>query len=147
VAGLGPTAVLGVFWLWTGVDVSIAAVIASMALAAVIAMTAGWIAGPLAFAEPRSLGSATIGYAIALMATTASASIVQAVADVIATGDVTLGAIVGAVVGRALVAVAAVAYLIVPALVVGVVWVVVARAVLRAVVSGRRQRDERPERG
>jgi hypothetical protein len=132
VAGLGPTAVLGVFWLWTGVDVALTAAIASMGFAAVIAMTAGWMAGPLAVAEPRSLGSATIGYAIALIATIASASILQAMADVVAAGGVTPGAIAGAIAGRALVAVAAVAYLIVPALVAGVVWVLVARLVLRA---------------
>jgi hypothetical protein len=133
-AGLGPTAVLGAFWLWTGVDVPITDVIASMTLAVLIAMSAGWIAGPLALAEPRSLGLATIGYAIALIATTAAASIVQAVADLIGSGGLTLGAIVGAIVGRAFVALAGVAYLIVPALIVGLVWVMVARAIGRAAI-------------
>jgi hypothetical protein len=120
------------FWLWTGVDVPLNAAIASMALAALIAMIAGWIAGPLALAEPRSLGSATIGYAIALIGTIASASILQAVADVIAAGSVTPGTVLGAIVGRAFVAVAGTAYLIVPALIVGLVWVMLARLVRRA---------------
>lgn len=145
VAGLGPTAVLGAFWLWTGVDVPITDAIAPMALAAMIATAAGWIAGPLAFKEPSSFGAATIGYAIALIATIASASIVQAMADVVASGHITPGAISGAIAGRALVAVAAVAYLIVPALVVGVVWVAVAGVVRRwfAMSSGGSLEDRR----
>ena len=91
-------------------------------------MSAGWIAGPLAAAEPRSLIKAAIGYVIALLATNATLSIVRAIADTITAGGFDVVALVFSIVGRAFYAVASTAYLLIPAIALGLLWSVVARA-------------------
>ncbi len=130
-AGLAPTGVIAAWWVWTGIGVSTGGAIVSLGLLAAIAMTAGWIAGPLSVAVPRGPAKAVVGYAIAVIGTTSSLSIIQAGADQISAGDVSVGGLVTAIAGRALIALAGIAYLILPALFFGVVWVAVARLLLR----------------
>ena len=131
-AGLAPVAVIGAWWAWSGVGASATDAIVSLSLLTAIAMSAGWIAGPLAGASPPGLVKATIGYAIAVIATTAVLSLIQAGADTISGGDISPVGIVGAVVGRAVIALAGTAYLILPALGFGAIWTMAARMILRA---------------
>ena len=130
-AGLGPTAAIGAWWALAGIGVSLADWLVSMGLLAAIAMGAGWIAGPLAVDIPRSFAKATIAYAIAVIVTTTALSVVQAAADTITAGDISIGGLAVAVVGRSLIGVAGIAYLILPALAFGALWVVVARGMIR----------------
>ena len=129
-AGLGPTGVIGAWWAWSGVGAPVTDAIVSLGLLAAIAMSAGWIAGPLAAAVPRGLARAAIGYAIAVIAITLLLSLVQAGTDVISAGDISLGGLVTAVVGRALIGLAGTAYLILPALAFGAIWAVLVRMIL-----------------
>jgi len=131
-AGLGPTAAIGAWWAWVGIRVSFGDWLVSMGLLAAIAMSAGWIAGPLAAAARRGLAKATIGYAIAVIGATATLSIIQGGADSILTGDASIGGLAEAIVGQVLVAVAGIAYLILPALGLGVIWTMLARVILWA---------------
>ncbi len=137
VAGLAPTAVIGAWWAWAGVGASTTDAIVSLALLAAIAMSAGWIAGPLAAADPRALLKASIGYAITVIGTTMALSVLQAASDTMSAGDASLGGLVGAVVARVLVGLAGVAYLILPALAFGALWTLTARTILRSTGGGR----------
>ncbi len=91
-------------------------------------MSAGWIAGPLAASEPRRLLKASMGYAIALIATNAGLAITQAIADTVAANGFDVFALVNATLGRAFYALVSTAYLLIPAIALGLVWSVVARA-------------------
>ena len=137
VAGLAPTAVIGAWWAWSGVGVSATDAMVSLALLAAIAMSAGWIAGPLAAAVPRALLKASIGYAIAVIGTTMALSVLQAAADTVAAGDASVGGLAGAIVDRALVGVAGIAYLILPTLAFGALWTLAARMIQRATGARR----------
>ena len=103
----------------------------SLGLVALIAMTAGWVAGPLASGKPRRLLVAALGYAIALIAATASLSIIQGLVDAVGADGLAPIAVITAVVGRAAVALAGTAYLIVPAIVLGMAWSIAARGLDR----------------
>ena len=107
--------------------VSPADVAVSLGLVVLITTSAGWLAGPLAAAEPRRLLAAAYGYAIALIITNAALSLIQAASDTWAAAGRDPLAITGALAGRAAYALAATAYLIVPAIVVGAAWSVAAR--------------------
>ena len=126
-AGLAPTGVIAALFAVGGSSASPGEVAGSLALVALIGMSAGWIAGPLAASEPRRLLKASLGYAIALIATNAGLAIAQAIADTVAANGFDVFALVNAILGRAFYAVAATTYLLIPAIVLGLVWSVVAR--------------------
>ena len=126
-AGLVPAGAVSALFA-AGSSASPGEVAVSLGLVALIGMSAGWIAGPLAAAEPRSLIKAAIGYVIALLATNATLSIVRAIADTITAGGFDVVALVFSIVGRAFYAVASTAYLLIPAIALGLLWSVVARA-------------------
>lgn len=102
-----------------------------MALVALIAMTAGWIAGPLVARRPRQLLVASIGYALAYIAATVALSLIQAAWDATAADGFAPFAVAAAVLGRALYGLAGTAYLIIPAVVLGLAWAVAARGLMR----------------
>jgi len=126
-AGLAPTGAVGTLFAVGGSSASPGEVAGSLALVALIGMTAGWIAGPLAASKPRRLLKASMGFAIALIATNAGLAIAQAIADTVAANGFDVFALVNAILGRALYAVAATTYLLIPAIVLGLLWSVVAR--------------------
>ena len=126
-AGLAPTGVVGALFAVAGSSASPGEVAVSLALVALIGMSAGWIAGPLAASEPRRLLKASMGYAIALIATNAGLAIAQAIADTGAANGFDVFALVNAILGRAFYALASTAYLLIPAMALGLVWSVVAR--------------------
>ena len=127
-AGLAPTGVIAALFAVRGSSASSGEVAGSLALVALIGITAGWIAGPLAASKPRRLIKASLGYAIALIATSAGLSILQAIAGTVAANGFDVFALVNAILGRAFYAVASTTYLLIPAIVLGLVWSVVARA-------------------
>jgi len=127
IAGLVPTLVIALLFAVGGTSATPLEVAWSLTLVALIAMTAGWLAGPLASGEPRRLLVATLGYAIALIVATASFSVIQGVGDAVAADRLDPIAILGAIVGRAVYALAGAAYLILPAIALGAVWSVAAR--------------------
>ena len=126
-AGLAPTGAVGALFAVGGSSASPGEVAGSLALVALIGMSAGWIAGPLAASEPRRLLKASLGYAIALIATNAGLAIAQAIADTVAANGFDVFALVNAILGRALYAVASTTYLLIPAIALGLLWSVVAR--------------------
>lgn len=126
-AGAVPVLAIAGLFAVGGTTSTAAQVGVSLGLVAVIAMTAGWVAGPLASGEPRRLLVAAFGYAIALIAATASLSIIQGVVDAIGTDGLDPIRVVSAAVGRAALALAGAAYLVIPAIVLGMAWSVAAR--------------------
>ena len=126
-AGLAPTGVIAALFAVGGSSASPGEVGVSLALVALIAMTAGWIAGPLAAEGPRSLIKAAIGYSIAFIAASATLSVGHAITDNLTAVGFDLGALVTAIVGRTALALAGTAYLIIPAMALGLLWSVVAR--------------------
>lgn len=130
-AGLVPALAIALLFALGGTAASPAQVAVSLGLVTAIAVTAGWLAGPLAARQPRRLLVAAFGYAIALIATTALLSIAQGAADAIVVGGLDPVAILTAVIGRAAVALAGTAYLIIPALVLGGAWSLAARGLMR----------------
>ncbi len=134
-AGLLPTLAIALLIAVGGTTETPAEVATSLALVALIAMAAGWIAGPLAAGEPRRLLVGSFGYAIALLAMTALLSIAQGVGDAIGADGLDAVAILTAVVGRAVYALAGAAYLILPAIVLGAAWSVAAWGMTRLVRS------------
>ncbi len=103
----------------------------SMALVALISVTAGWIAGPLAAAQPRRILIAAIGYAFAYFAATIALSLIQAAWDATAADGFAPVGVATAVLGRALYGLAGIAYLIIPALALGLAWSLAARGLMR----------------
>jgi len=99
----------------------------SMALVALISATAGWIAGPLAAAQPRRILIPAIGYAFAYLGATIALSLIQAAWDATAADGFAPVGVATAVLGRALYGLAGIAYLIIPALALGLAWSLAAR--------------------
>lgn len=127
IAGLVPAGAVGALFVVGGSTDGTGAIAGSLALVALIGMSAGWIAGPLAASEPRRLLKASMGYVIALIATNAGLAIAQAIADTVAANGFDVFALVNAILGRAFYALASTAYLLIPAMALGLVWSVVAR--------------------
>lgn len=127
VAGLAPTLVFVGIFAFGGSSEGSTQVAISLSLVGLIAMSAGWVAGPLAAGPRRRLLVGAIGYALAFIAATATLSLVQAAWDAIAAQGFDPFAIATAILGRALVALAGTAYLILPALGLGLAWSVAAR--------------------
>lgn len=123
-AGTIPTLAIALLFAIGGTTATATAtdVVTSLALVALIAVVAGWVAGPLAAGESRRLLVAALGYAIALIAATASLSIVQGVGDAIGVDGIDAVSILAAMAGRAAYATAATLYLILPAIVLGAAW-------------------------
>jgi len=121
-AGMIPTLAIALLFATGGTTATAAEVATSLALVALLAMVAGWVAGPLAAGESRRLLVAALGYAIALIAATASLSIVQGIGDRISADGLDPLGILTAIAGRAAYALAATFYLILPAIVLGVAW-------------------------
>ena len=126
-AGLAPTGVIAALFAVRGSSASSGEVAGSLALVALIGITAGWIAGPLAASKPRRLIKASLGYAIALIATSAGLSILQAIAGTVAANGFDVFALVNAIVGRASYALVSTTWLLIPAMALGLLWSVVAR--------------------
>ena len=135
VAGLIPASLIALLFAYSGSAASPSEVAVSLGLVALIATSAGWLAGPLA-GRPRRILVAAIGYAIAFLVTTAALSVVQGAADALAAHGLDPVAVILAIVGRAAVAAAGIAYLLIPALVLGSVWSIAARGLVR-LVGGR----------
>ena len=134
-AGLIPASLIALLFAYSGSAASPSEVAVSLGLVALIATSAGWLAGPLA-GRPRRILVAAIGYAIAFLVTTAALSVVQGAADALAAHGLDPVAVILAIVGRAAVAAAGIAYLLIPALVLGSVWSIAARGLVR-LVGGR----------
>lgn len=130
-AGLVPAFAVVVLFGVSGSAAAPPEVAASLAWVGLIATTAGWLAGPLAARERRRLLGAALGYAIALIATTAVLSMVQGARDTWTTAAFDPIAIATAIAGRALYALVSTTYLIVPAIVLGMIWSVTARGLAR----------------
>ena len=126
-AGLAPTGAVGTLFAVGGSSASPGEVAGSLALVALIGMSAGWIAGPLAASKPRRLIKASLGYAIALIATSAGLSILQAIAGTVAANGFDRFALVNAIVGPAFYALVSTTWLLIPAMALGLLWSVVAR--------------------
>ena len=123
VAGLVPAIAVALVFAVSGTGATLTAVATSLVLVTLLAMTAGWIAGPLAAAKPRRLVIAALGYAIALIVAVGALSVVQGVVDAISTDGFDPVAIVIAVVGgRIVYALAATFYLLLPAIALGALW-------------------------
>ena len=103
----------------------------SLALVAGLAMSAGWLAGPLAAGQPRRLLVAAIGYAIALIAAIVTLSIIQGAWDTWAERGLDPLALAGAIAGRALYGLAGTIYLFIPAFASGLAWSIAARGLGR----------------
>lgn len=101
-----------------------------------LAMTAGWLAGPLAGRSHRAVAGA-IGYALTLLAMNAGVSVIQAGWDAWLAHGIDPLAIAGAGTERALYALVSAAYLITPAVLLGFGWVAAARGM--AFASGSRR--------
>ena len=132
VAGLIVPVVVGVLTVFGGTTATPNEVVVSIVLVALLAMTAGWLAGPLVAGRQRRLLVAALGYAIALILATACLSLVQAGADSLAAHGPDPLALTTSVAGPAVAAAAGTAYLIVPAVVLGLAWSALARGLDRA---------------
>ena len=140
-AGVVPTLAIAVVFGIGRTSATPAEVAFSMVLVALISVTAGWIAGPLAAAEPRRLLVASIGYALAYIAASVVLSTIQAAWDTwVADGFAPL-AVATAVIGRALYGLTGIAYLILPALALGLAWSLAARGLMRLDGSRPRRAD------
>lgn len=126
-AGLLPVAVVSFLFVIGSTAATPSEVAVSLGLVALIGITAGWFAGPLAAGSRRRLLIASIGYALALIATTAALAIIQGTWETVAANGLDPLAIATAIVGRAFYSLAGTAYLIVPALLVGGAWSIAAR--------------------
>ena len=80
-AGLVPAFAVAALFAVSGSAATPPEIAVSLALVTLIAMTAGWFAGPLAAGEQRRILVAGLGYAIALIATNAVLSMVQGAPD------------------------------------------------------------------
>jgi hypothetical protein len=129
-AGLTPTLAIGLLFTG-GTTASPVEIATSMSLVALISMTAGWVAGPLASAAPRRLLVASFGYAIAYLGTTAALALAQAGWDAWVADGLDPVAILAATVWRAAGVLAGMAYLIVPAIVFGLLWSLTVRPLMR----------------
>ncbi len=134
-AGLIPAFLIALLFAYSGSAASPSEVAVSLGLVALIAISAGWLAGPLA-GRPRRILVATVGYAIALIATTAALSSSKGQQMPYPRTAWTPWRSSLAIVGRAAVAAAGIAYLLIPALVLGSAWSVSARGLSR-LVGGR----------
>lgn len=130
-AGLVPALAVAALFAFSGSAATPPEVAVSLALVTLIAMTAGWFAGPLAAGEQRRLLVAAFGYAIAVISTTAALSMVQGAWDIWTTAAFEPIAIATALVGRALYALASATYMFGPAIVLGAGWSVAARGLTR----------------
>lgn len=136
-AGLVPAGAVATLFATSGSGAEPGQVAASLAWAAAIAMVAGWIAGPVAATEPRRLLRSSFAYAVAVIATLLAWSIAQAWAEAVAAAGLDVGALLIAIVGRAAYGLVSAAYLIIPAVALGSVWALVARALARIASSAR----------
>jgi len=126
-AGVVPTLAIAAVFAVGRTSATAEEIAVSMALVALISVTAGWIAGPLAAGRPRRLLVTSFGYALAYIAASVGLSTIQAAWDTgVADGFAPL-AVAMAVVGRALYGLTGIAYLIVPALALGLAWSLAAR--------------------
>ena len=130
-AGLVPLAGIGLLFVIGGTSATPRDVAISLGLVGVIAVVAGWFAGPLAAGSRHRLLAASMGYALALIATTAVLAILQGTWDTVATNGLDPLAIATTIAGRAFYSLAGTAYLIVPALVLGGAWSLTARGLAR----------------
>ena len=121
-AGLVPWLAVAALFVREGTTATPPEVAVSLGLVALITTSAGWLAGPLAAGPRRRLAVAAIGYAIAVLSTNSVLAIMQAAADSIAADGLDVIALVAAVVGRAALGLVGTAYMIVPALLAGVLW-------------------------
>jgi hypothetical protein len=129
-AGLVPTIAIALLFAGGSTATPTEAAV-SLLLVAVIAMTAGWIAAPLAASHPRRLLVAAIGYSLAFIVASIGLSLVQAVWDTWVVSRFDPSAIATAVFQRALIDVAGTAYLILPAVALGLAWSVAAHGLIR----------------
>lgn len=130
-AGLVPSLAIVALFAVSGSAATPPEVASSLAFVILIAMTAGWFAGPLADGERRRLLVAALGYATALVATTAALSLVQGAWGAWTTAAFDPIAIATAIAARALYALVSTIYLIGPAIVLGMTWSVTARGLTR----------------
>ena len=130
-AGVVPTLAIAVVFGIGRTSATPAEVAFSVVLVALISVTAGWIAGPLAAGRGRRLLVASIGYALAYIAATIALIVIQAAWDATTADGFAPLAVAVAVVGRALYGLAGTAYLIIPAIVLGLAWALAARGLMR----------------
>jgi hypothetical protein len=130
-AGVVPTLVIALVFVVGSTTATPTEIIFSMALVALISVSAGWIAGPLAAGRPRRLLVASIGYALAYIAASVALSTIQAAWDTWAAEGFAPIAVATAVVGRALYGATGIAYLILPAVALGLAWSLAARGLMR----------------
>jgi hypothetical protein len=130
-AGVVPTLAIALVFVVGRTTAAPVEIALSMFLVALISVTAGWIAGPLAAGRPRRLLVASIGYALAYIGASVVLSTIQAAWDTWITDGFAPLAVAAAVLGRALYGLAAIAYLIVPALALGLAWSLAARGLMR----------------
>jgi hypothetical protein len=130
-AGVVPTLAIAAVFLVGRTTATPREIVVSMALVGLIAITAGWIAGPLAAGTPRRLLVASIGYALAYIAATIALSVIQAAWDATTANGFAPLAVAAAVVGRALYGLAGTVYLIIPAIALGLAWALAARGLMR----------------
>jgi hypothetical protein len=125
-AGFVPTIAIALLFAG-GTSATPTEVAFSLILVALIAMSAGWIAGPLAAGRQRRLLVAALRYATWFIVASVVLSLIQAAWDTWVAKGVDPIAIAAAVLGRALVGIAGTAYLIIPAIALGLAWSVAAR--------------------
>jgi hypothetical protein len=130
-AGIAPTLAIALLFATQGSTATPGEVAFALGLVAAIAVTAGWLAGPLAARRHARLVVVAIGYALALIATAAALSVVQGVWDAWTTDGPDPLALASAIAGRALYALAATLYLILPALALGLLWTAATRGLVR----------------
>ena len=130
-AGVVPTLAIALVFVVGRTTATPTEIAVSMGLVALISMTAGWIAGPLAAGRGRRLLVASIGYALEYIAATIALIVIQAAWDATTADGFAPLAVAVAVVGRALYGLAGTAYLIIPAIVLGLAWALAARGLMR----------------
>ena len=130
-AGVVPTLVIALVFAVGRTTATPTEIAFSMGLVALISMSAGWIAGPLAAGRPRRLLVASIGYGLAYIAASVALSTIKAAWDTWVAEGFAPFAVAMAVVGRALYGLAGIAYLILPAVVLGLAWNLAARGLMR----------------
>jgi hypothetical protein len=129
-AGVVPTLAIALVFVVGRTTATSTEIAFSMALVALISISAGWIAEPLAAGRPRRLLVASIGHALAYIAASVALSLIQAAWNAAAGGGLAPFNVAAAVVGRAAYGLAGATYLILPALVLGIVWSLAARGLM-----------------
>jgi hypothetical protein len=136
IAGLGPGLAILLLFVVSGSFAPAGEVAISLALFAVLSITPGWLSGP--FAVRRGWAAGACAYGLAWISVQAWLALVQAGFEAWSANGADVVAITSAVVGRAAYALISAVYFLIPAVVLGAVWVAALRALTHLWSGGGR---------